>query len=166
MRESYVVDKETGEYVTEIKKGDRIIRAKTDEYLDDTQEWQLEHFIKGNIKELNMIMQELSTNEKAFLLSIAQYIGYEDCCLKYSNGNDITTDDIVKIVGMGRSTAFETINSLIKKDILYKGRNSKNRQYFVNPWLFCKGNRINRVLKTMFQNYRIRSMGNKKWKDI
>ena len=53
----------------------------------------------------------------------------------------------------------KVIRSLIDKDILYKGKNSKNVQYFVNPWLFCKGNRINKVLKTMFENYKIRTYG-------
>ena len=57
------------------------------------------------------------------------------------------------------------INGLIEKDILYKGRNSRNVQYFANPWLFCKGNRINKVLKTMFKNYEIRTMDKTKWKD-
>lgn len=35
-----------------------------------------------------------------------------------------------------------------------------------HQWLFCKGNRINKVLKTMFKNYRIRVLGGVKWKDM
>jgi hypothetical protein len=72
---------------------------------------------------------------------------------------------LVEITGLSRGAVYDAINSLIRKDIIYKGRNSKNRQYFVNPWLFCKGNRINKVLKTMFKNYRIRVLGGVKWKD-
>lgn len=98
-----------------------------------------------------------------FLLS---YISYDDCHLQYGNGRDIGTEDLVGITNMARRTVFETINSLTDKDILYRGKNSKNRQYFVNPWLFCKGNRINKVLRTMFKNYRIRVLGGMQWKDV
>ena len=93
-------------------------------------------------------------------------MGYEDCCLKYPNGKDITTDNLADITGLSRSVIYSTIASLMKKDILYKGKNSNNRQYFINPWLFCKGNRINKVLKTMFKNYRVRVCGGVKWQDL
>lgn len=160
-----VVDTDTGEVVTEIKLGDRIVRAKTIEYLNNTQEWKIEHFYKGNLAEIKKWMKELSPNEKAILFTVSPYVGYEDCCLKHENGNMISFDDIVELSGLSRSTVSETINSLLAKDILYKGKNGKERQYFVNPWLFAKGNRINKVLKTMFRNYRVRVI-NKRWKDI
>jgi hypothetical protein len=167
---SYVVSKETGEVTTEMNPGDRIIRAKSIQYLEqhrtDTCEWKIENFYKGNTAEIQKLMRELTVYEKAFLFSIATYIGYEDCCLKYSNGKDITTEDLVEISGMNRSTVFEVINSLVNKDILYKGKNSKNRQYFMNPWLFCKGQRISKVLKTMFKNYRVRIYKCQRWGEI
>ena len=86
--------------------------------------------------------------------------------MQYDNGEDIGSEDLVAITGLSRSVVYQTINSLVNKDILYKGRNSVNRQYFANPWLFCKGNRVNKVLKTMFKNYRIRVLNNKRWKDL
>jgi len=160
-----VVDSDTGEISTEIYPGDRIVRGKTIEYLNSTQEWKMEHFYKGNLEEIKRWMKDLKPNEKAILFTISPYVGYEDCCLTHLNGNMITFDDIVELSCLSRGTASEVINSLIDKDILYKGKNGKERQYFVNPWLFCKGVRINRVLKTMFRNYRIRII-NKQWKDI
>lgn len=165
---SYIVNTGTGEIENEIRVGDRhkITRRESIEYLSQFQEWRIEQFYKGHIEEIRKLMKELSTNEKAFLFSVAIYVGYEDCCLKYSNGKDITTEDLVKITGLGRSTLFETIKSLAKKDIIYRGKNSKNRQYFVNPWLFCKGNRINKVLRTMFKNYKVRVRGGMAWKDL
>ena len=100
------------------------------------------------------------------MFSIAPYVGYDDCCLKYDNGNELSFDDMVRICDMSRSTVSGVINDLIDKDILYRGKNSQVRQYFMNPWLFCKGNRINRVLKRMFRNYRIKVIGGRKWKDV
>jgi hypothetical protein len=161
-----IIDPDTGEQVGYLCDGDKVLRKASIEYLDNMQEWKIEHFFKGHIGEINKWLNELSIHEKAFLFSIVPYISYEDCHLQYSNGKDIGTEDLIKITKMARRTIFEVINSLVAKDILYKGKNSKNRQYFINPWLFCKGNRINKVLKTMFKNYRIRVLNNIKWGDL
>lgn len=165
---AYVVDSETGEIKSKIHDGDRykVTRKESIEYLSQFQDWKIEHFYKGHIEEIRKLMQELSTVEKAFLFSIALYVGYEDCCLKYDNGNELSFDDMLRISGLSRGTLSNVITELIKKDIIYRGRNSKSRQYFVNPWIFCKGNRINKVLKTMFRNYKIRVLNGKKWKDV
>lgn len=160
-----VVD-DNGEVVTQIYEGDRILRKKSVEHLSDTQIWKIDNFYKGNIEEVRKQMESLSTYEKAFLFTIVTYVGYEDCCIKHDNGNCLGFDDLVLLARMGRTKTQETINSLIKKDIMYKGRNSKGIQYFVNPWLFCKGQRIQSVLKTMFKNYRIKVMNGQKWGEI
>lgn len=163
---SFKVITEEGQVVGEINEGDRILRKESIEHLVNYQDWRIKNFFKGHAAEITKVMKKLSTNEKAFLFAIACYVGYEDCCLRYSNGKDITTEDLIELTGLGRSTVFETINSLVKKDIIYKGKNSKNRQYFVNPWLFCKGNRINKVLKTMFKNYKVRVCNGIQWKNL
>lgn len=155
-----------GVIIGELYEGDTILRKQSKDYLNNTQEWKIEHFFKGHIDEIEKWMNDLTGNEKIFLFSITPYISYDDCHLQYRNNTDIGTEDLVNITGLSRSVVYETIRTLIKKDILYKGRNSKNRQYFMNPWLFCKGQRINKVLRTMFKNYNIRVMGGKKWKDI
>jgi len=161
-----VVDRGTGEITNELQPGDRIVRAKSIEYLQSIQEWKIEHFYKGNLSEIKKWMKDLTPNEKAILFTVSPYINYEDCCLKQENGSMLTFDNIVELSGLSRGAVSQAINSLIKKDILYRGKNSKERQYFMNPWLFCKGNRINKVLQTMFRNYKVRVCNNMKWKDI
>jgi hypothetical protein len=160
---SLVVNQETGEVLTEIGPGDRIVRKKSMDYLSSVKEWRIEHFYKGNLREISKWLQDLSPNEKAILFTISPFVGYEDCCLKQENGDMLTFDFIVKMSGLSRGAVSFSINTLIQKDILYRGKNSKERQYFINPWLFCKGNRINNVLKTMFRNYRIRVCQGVKW---
>lgn len=160
-----VISPESGREIDAIYAGDRVVRKESIDYLKSVEEWKIEHFYKGHIKEIEKWMKDLSIVEKAFLFSIVPYISYNDCHLAYGNGVDIGTEDLVEITGLSRGAVYEAINSLVKKDILYKGRNSKNRQYFVNPWLFAKGSRINKVLKTMFKNYRIRVLGGVRWKD-
>ena len=165
---SYIVDAGTGEIKNTVRSGDKlkIVRKESIEYLAQFQDWKIEHFYKGHIDEMRKLIQELSMPEKAFLFSIAVYVGYEDCCLKFPNGSDISTKELLELTDLGKTCFHETLKSLIKKDILYKGKNSKSRQYFINPWLFCKGNRINKVLKTMFKNYKIRVCGNIPWKHL
>lgn len=165
-----------GTRVREIREGDRIRSgASTDAYrtkkireaeavkAGDKQEWNLEHFFKGHIPEIRELMKSLTTFERAFLFSIATYVGYEDCCLKYDNGKCLDFNDLVVISGMSRGKASDVLSSLIKSDIIYKGINSKGIQYFVNPWIYCKGIRINKVLQTMFKNYCVRILGGKQW---
>jgi hypothetical protein len=170
---AHVVSKSTGEITTDLYEGDRIVRGSSRksyknkvEVSPEYDKWNLENFLKTHIAEVRLWMDELSQAEKAFLFSIVPCISFEDCHLQFDNGADIGTEDLIKVTGLSRGLVYQTIESLVKKDILYKGKNSKNRQYFVNPWLFCKGNRINKVLKTMFKNYKIRVMGGKKWKDV
>lgn len=156
----------TGEIVGELNEGDRILRKESVEFLANTEEWRMENFYIGNVDEIKQWMNDLSTLEKAFLFSIVPYISYDDCHLTYKNGRDIGTEDLVVISGLSRSSTYDVIRSLVQKDIMYKGENSKCKQYFINPWLFCKGNRLNKVLRTMFKNYRIRVLDNQRWSEL
>jgi len=38
-------------------------------------------------------------------------------------------------------------------------------QYFINPWIGSRGSKLNKVLRTMFKNYYIRTIG-KKWSEL
>lgn len=184
-RSRQILDTETGEILAEEECGDRIKYVKANSIKsyermkdsqiiskmkameeDGCQNWNLESFYKGNIQEIRKTMDKLDIYERAFLFSIATYIGYEDCCLKFDNGNELTFEKMVEISGISKGKLSTVLQGLIKKDILYKGKNSKTVQYFVNPWLFCKGNRINKVLKRMFRNYEIQSENGTKWKDF
>jgi hypothetical protein len=174
----YLTDK-VGNVVKPVYEGDRLqsgnsiksyhdkkMRELEAEKAGGKQEWNLEHFFKGHIPEIRELLKSLSTNKRAFLFSIATYVGYEDCCIKYDNGKCFDFDDLVIASGMSRSTVSKVINELRTEDILYKGYNSKGIQYFMNPWIYCKGVRINAVLKTMFKNYHVRVHGGKTWGSI
>ena len=160
-----LIDTETGEEVI-LYEGDRITRKNSLDYLSDTEILGIDSFFKGNVEELKLLLPELSTTEKAFLISIAPYVGYSDCCLKHGNNIDMLPVHMEQIVGLSMRSIYSVLESLIKKDIVYKGKNSNGRQYFVNPLLFNKGARHNKVLRTMFKNYKVRSRGSIKWKDI
>ena len=173
-----------GVILAEEKNGDRIkyVKAKSIEAYEEIKKakaikkqqeidegkfvWRFDGFFIGNIKEIEKILPSLDVYEKAFLYSMASYVGYEDCCLKYSNGKELDMDSMADISGISKRKLQDVVQGLIKKNILYRGKNSKTYQYFVNPWIFCKGNTINRVLKTMFKNYRIQTRDGVMWKDL
>ena len=161
-----VVQAETGEVLTEINPGDRIVRKRSIERLKAVREWNIKHFYKGNLREITKWMKDLTPNEKAILFTVSPYVSYNDCSLKHENGDMLTFDFIVEMSGLSRGSVSYSINTLIEKDILYRGKNSKERQYFINPWLFCKGHEINTVLQTMFRNYQIRICNNMKWGNL
>jgi hypothetical protein len=155
---------ENGEVLTELNDNDRILRSSSIEYLKDTEVWEIEHFFKGNIDELKMITQELSTYARSVLFSILPYISYTDCCLK-SERDTLSFDDLQKICNISQGKLCDVLEELRKKDIICRAKNSRETIYFINPWIVCRGNRINRVLQTMFKNYRVRVI-NKTWKEI
>lgn len=165
-----------GNKTREIKEGDRLqngalleayknkkAREAEANRVGGKQEWNLEHFFKGHIPEIRELLKSLSVYDRSFLFSIATYVGYEDCCIKYDNGRIIDFEGLVDISGMSRGKLSQVLSGLIKADIMYKGNNSKGMQYFVNPWIYCKGVRINAVLKTMFKNYHIRVLNGQQW---
>ncbi len=162
-----------GVVLTELYDGDRIVRANSIESYKEQRQRQLDYllehkdyinydeFLLVNGKELKLVLEDLDDREKACVLSILPYVRYQSCLICYKNGKAINADDIGSIVGKSRRRALEAIEKLIKKGILYKGRNSHEVQYFFNPFLVKKGQYVDKVLKTMFRNYYIRSLGKK-----
>lgn len=128
--------------------------------------WDLKHYSKVNTDELRLLLPELSKNERIVLFSLLPYVGYDDCLLKHINGKELNIEGIAKISSLSASTVEKVVKSLRHKDILYKGKNSRNVQYFINPWICSRGSKLSKVLKTMFQNYEVQSFGGIKWKDL
>jgi len=169
--DSYLVGKSTGEIKGEVVAGSKIISKNSLNYLKEQREFeklptQINNFFKGNVDEIKLILEELDVFEKAMLFTMASYVGYDDCCLKHNNGKDINSQQLIKMSKMSKNKGYDVIDMLHAKDILYIGKNSRNYQYFVNPWIFNKGVTMNKVLRRMFMNYHIRSLDNVQWKDL
>ena len=155
---------QTGE-LSELREGDRILRKESiDAYKRHSKDAR--SFIKGNTEEMRKLAPLLSVNEKAMIFALMPYTAYRTCLIQYSNGREVSFQDIVKISGMCRNTAAETIRKLILKDILYRGKNSRNNQYFINPWIVYRGAEFNSVLAEMFKNYSVLSRGGVAWKNL
>lgn len=159
-----VIDTNTKEVLFELDYGDRIVKKAQEE--KSKINFSFSDFAKINSEEFRLLLPDLENNEKAVLLSLFPYIRYETGIIQYPNGKDIGHEDIMRICNVSEATMYRVIGSLIKKDLLYKGKNSKNIQFYINPWLISRGNTISKVLKTMFKNYCIRSKGGVQWKNL
>lgn len=164
MGEKILIDENTGTIIRRLGKGDRIIRKQSIEYLKS--DIKRRHFVRVDEDEGRMIVKELTPSERAVLFQLQYYVSYESGLISHSNGREIGFNDIVELTGLSRRTVALVIESLVSKDILYKGKNSKRVQYYMNPWIASKGVAPNATLKEMFKNYRIRSRGDAMWKDL
>jgi len=170
-----VVDAETGEILMVASEGDQIRvypqkkhNQKEADAILSLKEMGItyEQYFRINVLEFALTASTMTPNEIGFLMSLLPYMSYVTCCLSYSNGNDLTADDMAEITGVTWKTVLGYLESLRKKDVIYRGKHSKGYQYFVNPWLFSKGSKFNSTLKTMFRNYRVKTRGNKKWSEL
>jgi len=163
-----LISADTGEVLTNLEKGDRIVRSKSIErYKKNAEsEFAKRSFIRVDIREGALILKELNPYEKSLLFTIQYYVAYESGIIQYPNGKEIGFDDICSLTGLSREKTATVLSSLIKKDLIYKGKNSRKVQYFMNPWIATKGIAPNPTLKEMFKNYKIRSKASVMWKDL
>lgn len=168
MESRLLVNSVTGEVTATLDEGDCIVRRKSREYIQNMRENRIinAHFIKVNEDEGRLILKELSTYEKVVLFTLQHYVSYDSGLICHSNGKEIGFDDVISLTGLSRRTASDALNGLIDLDVIYKGRNSRKVQYFMNPWLANKGISTNGTLKKMFGNYKIRSQGGVRWSDL
>lgn len=159
-----IVDKNTGEIKDSIKIGDaiKITRKEQDEYMKNTIEIPFKSFIKLNTDEMPLLAKDLNKYDFTFLIAISKYAGYNDNCIKNRRGKPMTIDEIAYVFDMPRSSVYKSIKRLMEENILCKAKTSEF-QLYICPYILCKGNRTNKVLQTMFRNYRIRSIGGVKW---
>ena len=163
-----LVDEDTGAVNGYLKKGDRILRAESIVHLSKRANSAIKdrRFIRIDEEEGRLMAKELNAYERAVLFQLQFYVSYESGLIRYPNGKEIGFNDLVEMTGLSKATVTSAVSGLVSKDILYKGKNSKRTQYYMNPWIASKGVVPNSTLRDMFGNYKIRSKGNIRWKDL
>lgn len=167
---SYVIDKETGELVDALYFGDRILRGKSTEAYADTQEEKaaspIRRFTKQNNDELGLLIQELSHVEAKYLFACLCYLGYEDNCIKNSRGEPLSVADVADRSGIPRASAFRAADGLLQKGVICKAESKRALMWFICPLIAGRGTKYNKVLQTMFRNYKVRSKGMQAWGNL
>ena len=148
-----MVNPDTGEVVNEIYEGDSILRAESSEYLAQTIIiGKGKKFIKLFVDEIELLRKEkLTSAQWDILLFIMTHFRYDSGLVCFENGNPINSDDIAELAEMPKRTVFDTLEKLVSKKILAKNKTGHDIKYYINPYIFCKGQRINRTLHSMFK---------------
>jgi hypothetical protein len=133
----------------------KICEAKNNNMTEKRIPWKTkDKFIKLYVDNLREIISELTGTETMVTMFIIPYIDYYSNMLKSSSGFPISNSDIVKISGFSEKYVSEIMDSLVTKRIFSRNRIGRGYQYFANPFIFTKGNRINATLFDMFKNYK------------
>lgn len=151
----YIIDPETGEKIDELRPGDRLLRGKTAEYLADTVELLPNSiYIKAFIRPMAVLADALTGAEMNLVYYCLQFLSYESGMLKNKNGQPLARTNISKTMDLSIQSIDRLLQGLKEKQVM--GRNVVGRevQYFMNPWLFMRGKRINKTLYDMFKNSR------------
>ena len=152
-----VVDTETGEFLDEIKEGDRIRRKSQDDYYKRKNEL-IDMVDNGNfIKIFNKTMamlggENLTANEYQICLQLLNYIEYESGIIKYANtGKQLNSQDISDITGICYKGVVRAMQTLVSKKIYGVHKTGKENCYTVNPFIFMKGRYINKTLYDFYK---------------
>lgn len=143
-----------GEIINEVYEGDRLVRKSTIDYLHEHVEIGKD---KGFTKMFDDILfdlyaENLTGKQLSFALLMCKYIKYDSGLIAYSNGKPIDYEGFMEITKMSQSAIFECLNVLVKKRIFAKTKVGYDIKYFANPYIFCKGTRINKTLEDTFKN--------------
>lgn len=152
MGELKVINSE-GEIVNQINSGDRIVRKESIEYLTDTIELNKnEQYIKVYTKTMFEVAKCLDGTSNQLINFLIPYISYQTGILTYSNGRVLNKNAIIKLTGLNKDTVHRCIEKLIDYKILGKHKTGRDVCYTVNPYIFMKGNRVNKTLVKFFEN--------------
>ena len=151
--EGVVVDLKTGEILTELHPGDRIQRKNSLEYLTDTIEINNNQpYIKVFTKTMFEVSKCLDGVTAQFLNFLIPYISYQTGILTYSNGKMLNRASLIALTGLHKDTVDKCLNKLITMKVLGKHKTGREVCYLANPFIFMKGNRVNKTLVKLFEN--------------
>lgn len=158
-----VVDTKTGERLTEeivylrhnegVKTFVKPPERSTEK--EHTIPWKTkDQFVKLYVDNLRSVVSELTGSETMVMMFMVSYIDYYSNMLRDEDDFPISNKDITRLTGFTERHVNELMDSLVAKRIFARNRVGRSYQYFANPFVFTKGNRINATLYAMFKNYK------------
>jgi predicted transcriptional regulator len=148
---------EYGEYEGEIRDGDRILRKESREFLETHEEVKYKKFVIMNHEEIDALWDELDPFTMGLLMKMINAIKYENNMVAFNNGKPVTSESMARFLGVGRNKAYDSVSKLLKLNILVKVENSREKQYYLNPYIAHKGKYVQKVLSDMFRHYKKRT---------
>lgn len=154
MPKRVVIDTASGEVLSELEPGDRILRQRSVDYLQSTVEvGKAEIYTKIYSKSAKALAKEVTPAEMGVLCMVLNYLSYDTGILMFSNGRALTRSHIAKETRLSERQVDRIMEKLKELEVLKKVLGAKREVTFImNPWLFMRGTRINKTLYEMFRN--------------
>ncbi len=148
-----IIDSETGQVITEMHKGDRIVRANS---LDAVQSLENapknETFTKLYHKVIPLIIDcDLSAAELIFFIHLAANLRYLSNVAKYPNGRLITRENLKVDLKMSDITIKRSIYKLIKVGLIVEANTLEGKVFIVNPFVVMVGDKVNKTVFDLFR---------------
>ena len=149
----FVCDYETGADAGELYPGDRIVRKQSADYLQRTVELMRdEPYTKVYNRPMFSLAKSLTGSEMQMVYFLLPFLSFESGMLKTRNGQPLTRKLISDKTGLSINTVDRLLQGLKEKQVIGKHVVGREVQYFMNPYLFMRGKRINKTLQDMFRN--------------
>ena len=111
-------------------------------------------FMKLSIEGARKMLERLTPTEITMAIGLIPYVSYFDCCIRVGGkGEVMSAQDIAKELGMDDAKVYRLIKSLEEKGVMghhatgsiLSGYEGKIRKvYTVNPFIYCRGKKVNR----------------------
>lgn len=115
-------------------------------------------FIKVFTGELMKMRLKMSSTDIIVSTILMHFISFESGMLTKTGKNDerypLVNKDIHGITGLSDKVVMKTMNKLVKIGVYARTKHKRSFKYFANPYIFMKGNSINKTLKDMFKEYK------------
>lgn len=148
-----VVETETGEVLTEINPGDRIVRSNSAEALKDLESApEGETFTKLYHKVVPKLAQcKLSSAEWAIFLYLGTNLRYVSNVSKYRNGQLITRDNLQRDLKLPEITVKRSILRLIREGLIVEAKTIEGKVFIVNPFVLSVGDKVSKTVYDLFR---------------
>jgi hypothetical protein len=148
-----VIDSDTGEIMTELHEGDRIVRAAS---IDASHEFEYapknETFTKLYHKIIPLMVDcDLSASELMVFMYLAVNLRYISNVAKYPNGKLITRDSLQNDLQLSEPTIKRSIYRLIKVGLIVEATTIEGKVFVVNPFVVTVGDKINKTVYDLFR---------------
>jgi hypothetical protein len=119
----------------------------------DNPLWKPEkYFIKSYSSYLEEIKKEygLTTTEMGIIYTLSLYINYETNLIANSDGTPMIKKDLELTLGLGVNAIDKHIAALVRKEVFASVKIKRSVNFYLNPRIAYKGNRIDPTLLSIF----------------
>ena len=155
--ERAVIDMETGEYLTQLQPGDRIIKKQildriADQAPVDKQYICPDNWGKAYDNATNKLARlNLSASEYKAILLMLPLVRLGSGLVAYGNYKPVSADWIADQLQISEASTYRVLARLQSLRIISKSISGNEVLYFFNPYIYMRGRYINKSLYEIFR---------------